>query len=104
MLYLSTQGGHESDISSALMQGLSPDGGLYVPEELPSINASQLSSETIPSFAVDLLSPFFENSSLSPVLGEICRDALNFPIPLHSLETKNGDLACLLYTSDAADE
>ena len=95
MLYLSTQGGHESDISSALMQGLSPDGGLYVPEELPSINASQLSSETIPSFAVDLLSPFFENSSLSPVLGEICRDALNFPIPLHSLETKNGNLAVL---------
>ena len=62
MLYLSTQGGHESDIVGALMQGLSPDGGLYVPEELPSIDSRQLNSETIPSFAADLLSPFFENS------------------------------------------
>ncbi len=95
MLYVSTKGGHKIDIVGALMQGLSPDGGLYVPKELPNINASQLHSETIPGFAVDLLSPFFEGSSLAPVLGEICRDALNFPIPLHSLETENGDLAVL---------
>ncbi|NNC63471.1 MAG: threonine synthase, partial [Gammaproteobacteria bacterium] len=95
MKYLSTGGGHETDLVGAIMQGLAPDGRLYVPEALPQFDPAAVEVDSIPEIAATLLEPFFDDSALAPSLGEICRDALNFPIPLRALESRDGPVAVL---------
>jgi threonine synthase len=82
MRYLSTRGGHETDLPGAVMQGLAPDGGLYVPEELPRFAPESIRGESLAEIAAEILAPFFAGSRFAAVLGEICRDALDFPVPL----------------------
>ena len=91
--YLSTRGGHVTDVLGAVSRGLAPDGSLYVPEELPRFDPGKIRGERIEEIAAELLSPFFEGSPLEPVLRVICEDAFNFPIPLEELD--GGTLAVL---------
>ena len=95
MKYLSTGGGHATDLVGALIQGLAPDGRLYVPEALPQFDPVELKADSIPAIATTLLEPFFSGSALAPSLAEICRDALNFPIPLRPLDARDGPVAVL---------
>ena len=83
--YLSTRGGcPPADLATALLTGLAPDGGLYVPETLPP--AAELGGPAgLADRAAHLLSPFV--SDLSPTeLGEVTAEALDFPIPLVRLD------------------
>ncbi|MFA7129587.1 MAG: threonine synthase [Sphaerochaeta sp.] len=69
--------------SEAILQGLAPDGGLYVPESFPSLeylNIHEISS--YPELAYEVLAPFFKGDVLEDDLAEICMDAFNFPVPL----------------------
>jgi len=95
MRYLSTQGGHETDLVGAMLQGLAPDGSLYVPEELPRFDPDKIRGETIAQIGTELLAPFFVASPLADSLEAICHDALNFPVPLEKLVVEQGDLAVL---------
>ena len=95
MRYLSTQGRHETDLVGAMLQGLAPDGSLYVPAELPRFDADEIRGETVADIGAELLAPFFVDSTLADSLEAICHDALNFPIPLETLATEQGDLAVL---------
>jgi threonine synthase len=46
MRYLSTRSGHpEADFTDALLNGLAPDGGLYMPETWPALSAEALGGE-----------------------------------------------------------
>ncbi|MDY0287638.1 MAG: threonine synthase [Sphaerochaeta sp.] len=75
--------------SEAILQGLAPDGGLYVPEFFPSlalVNIHEISS--YPELAFEVLTPFFEDDLLAPDLAEICIDAFNFPVPLVKLHDR----------------
>ena len=47
MRFLSTRGGAETTLVDAVMQGLAPDGGLYVPDELPRFEPGDVSGETL---------------------------------------------------------
>ena len=43
MKYFSSRGGMEpQDFSEILLEGLAPDGGLYVPETIPQLSAQQI--------------------------------------------------------------
>ncbi len=95
MRYLSTQGRHETDLVGAMLQGLAPDGSLYVPAELPRFDADEIRGETVADIGAELLAPFFVDSTLADSLEAICHDALNFPIPLETLAMEQGDLAVL---------
>jgi threonine synthase len=95
MRYFSTQGGYETDLIGAVLQGLAPDGSLYVPEELPRFHAEQIDGETVAEIGSELLAPFFKGSTLSGSLEAICSDALNFPIPLRTLEKLDGKVSVL---------
>ena len=54
------------------MSGTAPDGGLYVPENLPHFDPAALTQiDTVSDLATQLLAPFFEGSALSDQLGEI---------------------------------
>lgn len=73
-------------LDTALAAGLAPDGGLYVPERLPQLDVEDFRAcRNLPEVAERLLAPFFLGSSLAPKLGEICREALDLPLPLVAL-------------------
>jgi threonine synthase len=69
-------------LSEAITRGLSPDGGLYVPDRLPELAASRLAgSSRIAEHASIALAGFFAGDRLQSELGAICAAALDFPAP-----------------------
>lgn len=95
MRFYSTRGGQDSDIVGAIMQGLASDGGLFVPESLPRIEPDQIRGTTLAEIAAELLAAFFAGSTIESELGAICRDALDFPMPLRQLRGDPEPLAVL---------
>jgi threonine synthase len=95
MRYFSTRGGDEADLVGAIMQGLAPDGGLYVPEQLPRFTPSAVHGESLAEIAAELLAPFFADTELADDLPSICADALNFPVPLRAVGDAEGKLSVL---------
>ena len=95
MRYSSTRGGEETDLVGAILQGLAGDGGLLVPDELPHFAPADFRGETLAEIAAELLAPFFAGSALAAALDDICRDALDFPVPLRMLRGPPDALAVL---------
>jgi len=81
--FTSTRGGAaEVSLSEAIRQGLSPDGGLYVPTRLPRVDLQAFDNVTdLPAIARGALAGFFVGDRLQPVLGEIVTAAFDFPAP-----------------------
>ncbi len=70
-------------LAEAINSGLAPDGGLYVPERFPRFDRSDFDGrDSTADVAARLLEPFFEGSPLAAALSSICREALDFRIPL----------------------
>jgi threonine synthase len=83
MQFLSTRGSAPLvTASDAMRAGLAPDGGLYVPEAFPAVNAPALDVTSLADTAAQTLAPFFANDALAAGLPAICADALDFPVPL----------------------
>jgi threonine synthase len=81
--------------SQALLQGLAPDGGLYVPVRPPSLGPEDFASDaTLPEIATRWLGPFVVEDPLAGELADIAHEALDFPAPLVPLGT-DGRLAVL---------
>jgi threonine synthase len=84
---------HSATLSAAIERGIAPDGGLYVPEAFPRFTADDFAgADSLPDVAARLLVPFFAGDALAPALDDICREALDFPVPLKELR---GDTAVL---------
>lgn len=94
MKFVSTRGKAPAvSASQAIMQGLAPDGGLYVPESFPSLeNLAIHEISSYPELAFEVLAPFFEDDPLKEDLAEICMDAFNFPVPLVTLKDQDAVL------------
>jgi threonine synthase len=103
MKYRSTRDEAETtDLSGALENGLAPDGGLYVPEELPEISVSDFESlDDIASIGKRMLSPFFEGDQLEKNLEKICEETFTFPVPLRRVD-ENLDILELFHGPTAA--
>ena len=72
----------------ALFAGLAPDGGLYVPEQLPAVVQMTASPEVdLPSVAFDVTSPFIDDIP-HEALRRIAASALAFPVPLVRLSPR----------------
>jgi threonine synthase len=83
MRFASSRGGvaHVS-LSEAMAQGLAPDGGLYVPARMPTVDAQAFPiAASVPQIARLSLAGFFEGDGLRTELGAIADAALNFPAP-----------------------
>ncbi len=81
--YRSTRGCADDpgiELSQALTAGLAPDGGLYVPTALPSIGAVDPQAP-LSEVASHWLQPFFADSKLAEALPQLCRQALDLPLP-----------------------
>ena len=73
--------------SEALLQGLAPDGGLYVPGQWPDLSA--LPPDELPQTARALIGAFADGDALAPQIPEITRDAFSFPAPLKKLASSD---------------
>lgn len=82
--FISTRGGCPAvGASAALLSGLAPDGGLYVPERLPALELASLDPGlSFPRRAALALAPFFMGDPLEGEIGRLCDEAFDFPLPL----------------------
>ena len=90
-----------TSIDTALVAGLAPDGGLYVPEHFPP-PAKQLDYNDLAATAHEVLAPYFVDSALRDQLGHICDHAFNFPAPLRALTSPDAWLLELFHGPTAA--
>jgi threonine synthase len=84
MRFLSTRAGSARvAFHEALLQGLAPDGGLYIPEEWPTEVMSALpAAAPLATLAARFITPFARGDVLEPELDAICGEAFDFPAPL----------------------
>lgn len=102
MNYLSTRGQTPpTSLDDAITAGLAPDGGLFVPEALPSV-ALQQPADSLADTATAVLAPFFAGSALNQALPDLCAEAFNFPAPLTKLHGDNDYLLELFHGLTAA--
>ncbi len=102
MDFVSTRGyTPPTGIDEALIAGLAPDGGLYVPGHIPVL-ASLPPATSLPETAGAVLSPYFKGSPLHDELDGICAQAYSFPAPLRSLRHGGDHLLELFHGPTAA--
>jgi threonine synthase len=81
--FASSRGGAARvSLSDAIAQGLAPDGGLYIPTRLPTLDAKAFASVSgLPQIARAALAEFFAGDDLQDALAEIADAALSLPAP-----------------------
>ena len=77
------------DFKTALIDGIAPDGGLYLPSGYPQISYSTIRSLDYPLFAADILSRWITDDIGRESLADICKDAFDFDIRLIPLSGRN---------------
>jgi threonine synthase len=78
----------EVSFSEALLRGLAPDGGLYLPASLPLISPRELDSfhcKEYHQIAFNILNKIIGNEIDKEELSRLCADAYNFEIPLEKV-------------------
>jgi len=89
MRFVTTRGGPSVPFTTALYEGLAPDGGLYVPETIEPWTADELSRlprRTLTEIGLRALRPFTRGDIDPATLEAVVVEALNFPIPLVEVE------------------
>ncbi len=83
-LFASSRGGAPTvSFGAAVLQGLAPDGGLYVPLSWPHLAPPDFDGVSeLPAIAGRLLGPFMEGDPLARELAPLAAEALDFPAPL----------------------
>lgn len=96
MQYFSTRTYGPVSLDEALVEGIAPDGGLFLPERLPIFGDGDFPANgRIDEIAAVLLSPFFENSALAEALPSILAETFHFPIPRTVLPVDAGSASLL---------
>lgn len=85
MKFVSTRNrdGEEYSASDAILKGLAPDGGLFVPKTMPQISCDFSLDKGLSYAMYTAIKPFFEGDELEPELLDICKSAFDFPLPFH---------------------
>lgn len=90
MKYYSTNGkAPKASLKDAVIRGLAPDGGLYMPERIPTIPRAffnNLKDMSFPEIAFVVANTLFGEDIPAEKLKSIVYDALNFDIPLRKVE------------------
>lgn len=87
MNFYSTRDPHKQPVSfeQALLSGLAPDGGLYIPERVPRLSEAWRDACTLPELAQRVLAPWLDGELDAEMLAKVTTDALDFPVPLLEL-------------------
>ena len=78
----------EVSFSEALLKGIAPDGGLYLPVSFPILTSEELSGfsgKMYHEIASIILNKFVGNEITYNELSDLCIDAYNFDIPLEKV-------------------
>ena len=89
MRFVTTRQGPAVSFTTALYEGLAPDGGLYVPETIEPWAASELERlprRTLTEIGLRALRPFARGEIDPATLEAVVVEALDFPIPLVGVE------------------
>lgn len=102
MHFVSTRGQSAPvSLSAAIAAGLAPDGGLYVPQQLPAARRF-VATDSLAKTAAQVLAPFFEGDVLADALPGICDEAFDFPLPLRPLARRGDHVLELFHGPTAA--
>ncbi len=82
--YVSTRGGAAVPFREALLGGLAPNGGLYVPTHVPPLGASWETGDSLADLGADVLASWLGGAV--DALPALVADALSFPAPLVPLD------------------
>lgn len=80
------------NFEKALLKGLAPDRGLYMPERIPSLTREELESfprKAYHEIAYDVASKFLHDQIPADELRKITRDAYNYAVPLEKVYDRN---------------
>lgn len=101
--FVSTRGGTPATaIDDALIAGLAPDGGLYVPERIPAFEGAPSAPTSLADTATRVLAPYFAASRLREALPALCARAYDFDAPLVSMRGAGDSLLELFHGPTAA--
>lgn len=95
MKFRSTNGGPAVTFREATLQGLAPDGGLYMPVEFPLLNTGiieSLARFTLPEIALHVATPFLAEDLSPEEIRAIVESSCNFDAPVITL---SDDIASL---------
>jgi threonine synthase len=87
--YSTNQRSASVSFSEALLKGLAPDGGLYMPDSIPLLNRDLLSefgSMNYSDIAFRVLNELIGSEIPSDDLARLCREAYQFSVPLEKIE------------------
>lgn len=101
MKYISTRGNcPEQTFEQVLLTGLAPDGGLYVPKELPHFSTQEISSWkdlSYPELALKIIAPFIDDEIPADALRSIIEESYaEFDHPEVAPLSKLGDKEWML--------
>jgi threonine synthase len=83
-------------LSRAILQGIAPDGGLYIPSAFPTFSTADFQGEaSLGVLAERILRPFAADDPLENELQAICREAFTFPAPVEALDGAPGPASVL---------
>lgn len=78
----------EISFREALLKGIAPDGGLYMPTYIPEVSKEEMESfhsKTYPEIAFAVLNKFLGDEIENEPLMALCSDAYNFEVPLEKV-------------------
>ncbi len=87
MKYISTRGGDNLKFLEAVVMGMAPNGGLYVPQYIPKLENDfwdKIKTQSFRETAYDILSKFIDEDEID--LNKIIRSAFNFPVEMNKLD------------------
>jgi threonine synthase len=87
--YSLTTPSHKVSFQQAVLEGLAPDGGLYMPDSIPELSKEfidQLSTLSKAAIGFAIARPFVDDSIPDETLREIVSETIDFDFPLVSLE------------------
>lgn len=87
MRFISTRGpASPVSFAKALVAGLAPDGGLYVPESFDRVDLAELRGASLLEVGSEIAARFVGDEIPRPTLDRLLSAALDFPIPLVTLD------------------
>ncbi len=86
MLFYSTNNrNHTADLKTAVLKGLAPDKGLYMPESIPVLPESfwkNIAGKSMGEIGFEMLKPYFCPDIPEDAFRRMVDDAFNFPVPV----------------------
>ena len=92
MIFYSTNDNNiTADLKTAVLKGLAPDKGLYMPESIPVLPKSfwnNIPGKTMGEIGFEMLKPYFCPDIPEDTFRKMVNDAFNFPVPVVKITDK----------------